>query len=387
MNSWMGFCLYVAAGVFIQDIRDGTPNPMSKDNLEFLLYAMKAIGNRHSITQHFTAQVEIDMASSGVGSDAANIPSRYFDCFPPGIRVNDLDPIVLPGTSQYTTPGVGSPFSDDVDSPRSNPSPSYSGRVSNTSPDKVKNINQERVSLFNGLLPNGFNRMAQVTPLHGVEAISHEKISLPKINGQLPVGMIMKDNFATRTQSSNAPPRWNSSGTATDKVMGLGSFHQISPGPSSTRENKESRHRAAGLTNIALMSNFNEPSNFNEHSNFNEGSDFNQRSDFNELSDINERSNFNECSDFNEPSEFRDPSEFICAFMPAKSNPDLSKAKSVENPIPPERDDQGFFISNGMQANGNSPAEGQYPYKHADPSNLSNRPYSMFPHSNDWGST
>lgn len=66
MNSWMGFCLYVAAGVFIQDQRSDEVHSQSITNLEFLLAAMKAIGNRHSITNHFTAQLELDIASSGI---------------------------------------------------------------------------------------------------------------------------------------------------------------------------------------------------------------------------------------------------------------------------------------------------------------------------------
>ena len=66
MNSWMVFCLYVAGGVFIQDQRSGEGNPQSKTDLEFILAAMKAIGNRHSITNYFTAQLEIDIESSGI---------------------------------------------------------------------------------------------------------------------------------------------------------------------------------------------------------------------------------------------------------------------------------------------------------------------------------
>lgn len=66
MNSWMGFCLYIAAGVFIQDQRSESRSSTSMSNLEFLLAAMKAIGNRHSITIHFTTQVELDIENSGI---------------------------------------------------------------------------------------------------------------------------------------------------------------------------------------------------------------------------------------------------------------------------------------------------------------------------------
>ena len=62
----MGFCLYVAGGVFIQDQKSDRRNANSMANLEFLLAAMSAIGNRHSITKHFTAQLELDIEGSGI---------------------------------------------------------------------------------------------------------------------------------------------------------------------------------------------------------------------------------------------------------------------------------------------------------------------------------
>jgi hypothetical protein len=66
----MGFCLYVAGGVFIQDQRSDERHAQSIPNLEFLLAAMKAIGNRHSITKHFTAQLELDIEGAGIRSSS-----------------------------------------------------------------------------------------------------------------------------------------------------------------------------------------------------------------------------------------------------------------------------------------------------------------------------
>ncbi|KAH6664927.1 fungal-specific transcription factor [Halenospora varia] len=68
MNSWLGFCLYVAGGVMLQDSKRNPSNTELPTNLEFLLAAMKAVGIRHSITKHFTAQLEIDMEASVVPS-------------------------------------------------------------------------------------------------------------------------------------------------------------------------------------------------------------------------------------------------------------------------------------------------------------------------------
>lgn len=71
----MGFCLYVASGVFIQDLRSDDSNSQTQTNLSFILSAMRAIGNRHSITQHFTAQVELDIESSGINKF---YPSQFY---------------------------------------------------------------------------------------------------------------------------------------------------------------------------------------------------------------------------------------------------------------------------------------------------------------------
>ncbi|RDL34407.1 Uncharacterized protein BP5553_07535 [Venustampulla echinocandica] len=68
MNLWMGFCLFVAAGVLLQDLKAGgqDPHPQSLMNLEFLVAALQAIGDRHTLTKHFTAQLELDIEVSGI---------------------------------------------------------------------------------------------------------------------------------------------------------------------------------------------------------------------------------------------------------------------------------------------------------------------------------
>jgi hypothetical protein len=50
------------------------PRPQSTANLDFLLLAMRAIGIRHSITHHFTAQLELDMKAAGVTYNVAECP-------------------------------------------------------------------------------------------------------------------------------------------------------------------------------------------------------------------------------------------------------------------------------------------------------------------------
>jgi hypothetical protein len=53
------------------------PRPQSVTNLEFLLLAMRAIGTRHSITNHFTAQLELDMNAAGINDSVAECPVSF----------------------------------------------------------------------------------------------------------------------------------------------------------------------------------------------------------------------------------------------------------------------------------------------------------------------
>jgi hypothetical protein len=82
MNPWTGFCLYAAGTVFIQHGGEAVKCASNLSNLEFILAAMKAIGNRHSITTYFTTQLEIDIDESGIlgspDSKAASLPSSGF---------------------------------------------------------------------------------------------------------------------------------------------------------------------------------------------------------------------------------------------------------------------------------------------------------------------
>jgi hypothetical protein len=68
MNTWTGFCLYVAAGVFI-DHSKGDKSAVSASNLKFLLAAMKALGSRHLVTNHFKVKTEIEAMNAGMGDE------------------------------------------------------------------------------------------------------------------------------------------------------------------------------------------------------------------------------------------------------------------------------------------------------------------------------
>lgn len=47
----------------------------SVTNLEFLLLAMRAIGAKHSITNHFIAQLELDMNAAGISDAVPECPT------------------------------------------------------------------------------------------------------------------------------------------------------------------------------------------------------------------------------------------------------------------------------------------------------------------------
>ncbi|KHJ31549.1 putative fungal specific transcription factor domain-containing protein [Erysiphe necator] len=63
MVPWVGFCLHVAAGIFLDDLKSDTPNFNSYPNLEQILAAMRQLSVHHSITKGFLTQCELDIAS------------------------------------------------------------------------------------------------------------------------------------------------------------------------------------------------------------------------------------------------------------------------------------------------------------------------------------
>ncbi|KAL3424984.1 transcriptional regulatory protein [Phlyctema vagabunda] len=74
INPWTGFCVYVAAGVYVHNLRLGRPpKPHSASNLDFLLVALKAIGKRHPITQHFSIQLGFDIESAGLDATCPSL--------------------------------------------------------------------------------------------------------------------------------------------------------------------------------------------------------------------------------------------------------------------------------------------------------------------------
>ena len=53
----------------MQNATSDLPNPQSVGDLEFLLGAMNALGTKHSITKHFTAQLELEISATGLAKE------------------------------------------------------------------------------------------------------------------------------------------------------------------------------------------------------------------------------------------------------------------------------------------------------------------------------
>ncbi|KAI9641400.1 hypothetical protein NHQ30_010202 [Ciborinia camelliae] len=103
MSSWIGFCLYIASGVILQDVRKDKPNPQSTSNLEFMMSAMKAVGKKHAIARHFAAQLELEVETQAV--DRLNITSTLYNLHnsePP--MADDPEFCVFPRMSKQRVP-------------------------------------------------------------------------------------------------------------------------------------------------------------------------------------------------------------------------------------------------------------------------------------------
>ncbi|KAH7333165.1 fungal-specific transcription factor domain-containing protein [Rhexocercosporidium sp. MPI-PUGE-AT-0058] len=69
---WIPFCVYVAAGVFIEDLTSQDPSPTSAADLGLLLIALKEINAHQSGINFFARRLESDISRTGV---ACHIPT------------------------------------------------------------------------------------------------------------------------------------------------------------------------------------------------------------------------------------------------------------------------------------------------------------------------
>ncbi|KAG4429964.1 hypothetical protein IFR05_014552 [Cadophora sp. M221] len=69
MASWAGFCLFVAAKVFLKDHKSAPLHYSPVANIQFLLSIMKIIGRQFPITDYFVAQLELEVQTAGLVLD------------------------------------------------------------------------------------------------------------------------------------------------------------------------------------------------------------------------------------------------------------------------------------------------------------------------------
>ncbi|TGO07359.1 hypothetical protein BTUL_0288g00080 [Botrytis tulipae] len=147
LSSWIGFCLYVASGVILQDTRRDKPNPQSSSNLEFMISAMKAVGKKHVIARHFNAQLELEMKTQKV--DRNDMANSLYDLHN-SPEADDPDVCVFPHTYRRRGPkNESSRSSIDTGQTRS--------MSANTPPQAIQQIPYEAFSKIAPAWPSTAN--------------------------------------------------------------------------------------------------------------------------------------------------------------------------------------------------------------------------------------
>jgi len=62
MNPFLSFCLYVAARVFVQHLKNKPKDEQVRASLQFLLTAMGHIKKKNPLTESFLVQLDVDLA-------------------------------------------------------------------------------------------------------------------------------------------------------------------------------------------------------------------------------------------------------------------------------------------------------------------------------------
>lgn len=66
MNSFISFCVYVAARVFVQYLKTRPKDEQMKSSLQFLLQAMEALRRKNPLTESFLVQLDLDLEGAGL---------------------------------------------------------------------------------------------------------------------------------------------------------------------------------------------------------------------------------------------------------------------------------------------------------------------------------
>lgn len=68
MNPFISFCVYVAARVFVQYLKNRPADGQINSHLHFLLQALRALKKRNPLTESFLVQLDLDLQGTGIMS-------------------------------------------------------------------------------------------------------------------------------------------------------------------------------------------------------------------------------------------------------------------------------------------------------------------------------
>lgn len=66
MNPFISFCVYVAARVFVQYLKNRPGDGQMNNHLQFLLQAMQALKRKNPLTESFLVQLDLDLEGAGI---------------------------------------------------------------------------------------------------------------------------------------------------------------------------------------------------------------------------------------------------------------------------------------------------------------------------------
>jgi hypothetical protein len=102
MNPFIAFCLYVAARVFVQYLKQYPNDPSAKSSLQFLLTLMGHLKKKNPLTESFLVQLDVDLN----GSTAAD-PQQQAGCEP---KVNKFPYTFRCGEEEVPPPKTDSSY-------------------------------------------------------------------------------------------------------------------------------------------------------------------------------------------------------------------------------------------------------------------------------------
>lgn len=77
MHPFLPFCLYVAARVFVQYLKNRPEDQQVRASLHFLLSAMQVLKRKNPLTESFLVQLDVDLEGTGLDDPAKSSKFAY----------------------------------------------------------------------------------------------------------------------------------------------------------------------------------------------------------------------------------------------------------------------------------------------------------------------